>query len=91
MLPYIRLRRGALVNTSPDNKCRIDKKISDNEFQQKSTTISHSTPVLKESYYYRKVLDSYFGKNEKLIPHFWMPKWTDVIDPSARELQDYRE
>jgi asparagine synthase (glutamine-hydrolysing) len=69
----------------------VDKKISDNEFQQKSKTISHCTPVLKESYYYRKIFDSYFGENEKLIPHFWMPKWTDVIDPSARELQDYRE
>ena len=69
----------------------VDKKISDNEFQQKRKTISHCTPVLKESYYYRKVFDSYFGENEKLIPHFWMPKWTDIIDPSARELQDYRE
>jgi asparagine synthase (glutamine-hydrolysing) len=69
----------------------VDKKISDNEFQQKCKTISHCTPALKESYYYRKVFDSYFGENEKLIPHFWMPKWTDVIDPSARELQDYRE
>jgi asparagine synthase (glutamine-hydrolysing) len=69
----------------------VDKKISNDEFQQKSKTISHCTPVLKESYYYRKVFDSYFGENEKLIPHFWMPKWTDVIDPSARELQDYRE
>ena len=69
----------------------VDKKISDNELQQKSKTISHCTPVLKESYYYRKFFDSYFGDNEKLIPHFWMPKWTNVIDPSARELQDYRE
>ncbi len=58
---------------------------------QESIKITHCTPVLKESYYYRKVFESYFGKNEKLIPHFWMPKWIDVLDPSARELEDYRE
>ncbi len=69
----------------------VDQKISDEEFQQESVRITHCTPVLKESYYYRKVFESYFGKNEKLIPHFWMPKWTDVLDPSARELEDYQE
>ena len=44
-----------------------------------------------ESYYYRKVYESFFPESEKLIPHFWMPKWSNVIDPSARELQDYQE
>ncbi len=68
----------------------VDQKISDEEFQRESIKITHCTPVLKESYYYRKVFESYFGKNEKLIPHFWMPKWIDVLDPSARELEDYR-
>ncbi len=69
----------------------VDKKINDTEFLQESGKITHCTPVLKESYYYRKVFESYFGKNEKLIPHFWMPNWTDVLDPSARELSGYQE
>ena len=69
----------------------VDNKISDKEFYESKNTISHCTPLLKESYYYRKIFESFFPNSEKLIPHFWMPKWTNVIDPSARELVDYKE
>jgi len=69
----------------------VDQKISDEEFRRESPRISHCTPRLKESYYYRKIFEKHFGNNDQLIPHFWMPKWTDVLDPSARELEDYRE
>ncbi|MDC1038385.1 hypothetical protein OAR31_04890 [Candidatus Marinimicrobia bacterium] len=72
-------------------KTFIDEKISDAEFNRESVSITHCKPVLKESYYYRKIFEFHFEKNEKLIPHFWMPNWTTVIDPSARELQDYQE
>ena len=48
-------------------------------------------PQLKESYYYRKIFEQYFGKNEQLIPHFWMPKWVKTQDPSAREQTGYQE
>jgi len=71
----------------------VDQKISDEEFQRESDKLNHCTPQLKESYYYRKVFTNFFGNNEQLIPHFWMPQWTDVdvLDPSARELKDYQE
>ena len=69
----------------------VDAKISDDEFEQERKKINHCMPILKESYYYRKVFESHFGGHEELIPHFWMPNWTDVIDPSARELDNYQE
>ena len=69
----------------------VDSKISDEEFFKAKDSISHCPPLLKESYYYRKVYESFFPDSEKLIPHFWMPKWSSVIDPSARELQNYQE
>jgi len=69
----------------------VDDIISDEEFENESAKISHCQPVLKESYYYRKVYQQFFGKHDNLIPHFWMPKWTDIIDPSARELDGYSE
>ena len=67
--------------------------VSDEEFEEAVKTIEHCKPLLKESYFYRKVFDDLFenGKHSNLIPHFWMPKWTDVIDPSARELGNYKE
>ena len=69
----------------------IDEQISNLEFETESLKINHCRPVLKESYYYRKIFESFFPKHEKLIPYFWMPKWVKTDDPSARELSGYTE
>ena len=69
----------------------VDTIISDEEFMRESKKINHCRPLLKESYYYRKVYQQHFRGYENLIPHFWMPQWTDVTDPSARELKGYKE
>ncbi len=69
----------------------VESQVSDEEFAREAPRISHCRPLLKESYYYRKIYHRLFGPHERLIPHFWMPRWTDVIDPSARELDGYRE
>ena len=72
-------------------KSYVDLIISDEEYQREKKTITHCPPLLKESYYYRKIFEQFFGKNEQLIPHFWMPKWVKTQDPSARELTGYQE
>jgi len=69
----------------------IDSQISDKEFEKESKLIDHCKPVLKESFYYRKIFESFFPNHEQLIPHFWMPRWVEAKDPSARELNDYIE
>lgn len=69
----------------------VDQKITDKEFSNAQTLMPHCTPLLKESYYYRKIFENFFPNSAKLIPHFWMPKWSNVIDPSARELKNYKE
>ena len=72
-------------------KSFFDKKISNNEFENSANKYKHCPPNSKESYYYRKIFDKYFPKHENLIPHFWLPNWSDVKDPSARELGEYKE
>ena len=69
----------------------INSRISDEEFERDKIKINHCSPMLKESYYYRKIFDKFFSGHSHVIPHFWMPKWTDTIDPSARELSGYKE
>ena len=69
----------------------VNTKITDKEFSNAQKLMPHCTPLLKESYYYRKIFQNFFPDNEKLIPHFWMPKWSDATDPSARELKNYKE
>jgi len=69
----------------------IDSQISDEEFNAEKEKFLICKPVLKESYFYRKVYESFYGNNADLIPHFWMPRWTSTNDPSARELENYQE
>jgi asparagine synthase (glutamine-hydrolysing) len=70
----------------------VDYTITDREFEKFGPRMIHCTPLLKESYYYRKVFEEVFGKKHvSVIPHLWVPNWSDTIDPSARELSHYRE
>ena len=67
----------------------IDKFITDNEFEENAAKYTHCTPKTKEAYFYRKIFDEFFGdKYSNVIPDFWMPNWSNVADPSARELKN---
>jgi asparagine synthase (glutamine-hydrolysing) len=65
----------------------IDEKVSDTEYNENKEKVLLNKPQLKESYYYRKVFEKYYPNKSYTIPHFWMPKWTESVDPSARELK----
>ena len=70
----------------------IDLEIDDEEFEKERSEIKNCKPELKESLYYRRIHQKLFPESMwKLIPHFWMPRWTDVKDPSARELDTHKE
>jgi asparagine synthase (glutamine-hydrolysing) len=65
--------------------------ISDDEFNDKRR-LMNPEPHLKESYYYRKLFDSYFPGRADSIPYYWLPRWSgDTQDPSARVLSIYKE
>ena len=50
----------------------------------------HNKPTTKEQLYYRNVFTKYYGENYKLIPYFWMPRFVDATDASARTLNIYK-
>lgn len=66
-----------------------ETKISDDELQAAAVDYPKTTPKTKEALYYRNVFDRYFPGQEDLIPYYWMPRWTNVTDPSARFLSHY--
>jgi len=69
----------------------INKLITDDEFETNKLKYTHCPPKTKEAYYYRKKFCEYFGDNNcKVIPYFWMPKWSNTTDPSARTLEHYK-
>jgi len=72
-------------------KKHFDTIVSDEELSQACNQYKHCTPLTKESYYYRKIFNKFFKTHDNIIPHFWMPRWTEAEDPSAREISDYSE
>ena len=49
----------------------------------------HNPPKTKEQLYYRTLFDIYFPNCGEIIPYYWMPKFVDAIDASARTLSSY--
>jgi asparagine synthase (glutamine-hydrolysing) len=64
----------------------VDKLITDEEFNNNKNKYKINPPLLKESYFYRKIFESHYNNQGNIIPYFWLPNWSDISDPSAREL-----
>jgi asparagine synthase (glutamine-hydrolysing) len=47
-------------------------------------------PQTAEQYYYRKIFESHYSGMGKILPYFWMPKYVDAKDASARTLDIYK-
>jgi asparagine synthase (glutamine-hydrolysing) len=51
----------------------------------------HLVPKTSEQYYYRKIFEERYGGLGNVVPYFWMPKYVEAKDASARTLQVYDE
>ena len=51
----------------------------------------HNNPDTKEKQYYRYLYETYYSGTEKVVPYFWMPKWVNAKDASARTLAIYED
>jgi asparagine synthase (glutamine-hydrolysing) len=61
-----------------------------NKSKEKNKDI-HLPPKSLEQYYYRRIFDALYPSTEKIVPYFWMPKYTNADDPSARTLNLYAQ
>jgi asparagine synthase (glutamine-hydrolysing) len=52
---------------------------------------SHLEPCTSEQYYYRKLFEESFPGLGKLVPYFWMPRYVEATDASARTLEIYHK
>ena len=50
----------------------------------------HLVPKTAEQFYYREVFETFYAGYGDIVPHFWMPKYVDAVDASARTLDLYR-
>ena len=44
-----------------------------------------------EKYYYRTIFENNFTNCLDILPYYWMPKYTNATDPSARTLKFYNK
>ena len=52
---------------------------------------NHNIPTTPEQEYYRNEFENNFGYCAKLVPYFWMPKYVNAKDSSARSLEIYQD
>jgi asparagine synthase (glutamine-hydrolysing) len=46
-------------------------------------------PKTSEQFYYRKIFEKHYPGMGKILPYFWMPKYVNATDASARTLDIY--
>ena len=51
----------------------------------------HLIPTTSEQFYYRKIFEEAYQGLGKIVPYFWMPKYVDAKDASARTLDLYND
>jgi len=68
-------------------ECQSRALLREPEWEKYVHEFTHLPPYTAESYYYRKLFSKSYSHAEKIIPYFWMPKWSpETTDPSARTL-----
>ena len=67
----------------------INEKVGNEKYD--TNLNQHITPVTQEQKYYKSKFDKYFKNCDNVIPHYWMPKYVDATDASARTLDVYNE
>ena len=60
-----------------------------NNADNSTQNIIYESNIDTEKYYYKSIFDSFYPHSENIIPYFWMPKYTNAVDPSARTLDIY--
>jgi asparagine synthase (glutamine-hydrolysing) len=51
----------------------------------------HKPCIELEKQYYKMIFDNEFPNCQHILPYFWMPKYTNATDPSARTLDFYND
>ena len=54
-------------------------------------SIEYLPSIETEKHYYKKIFDNLYPNCSAIVPYFWMPKYTDASDPSARTLTFYEQ
>jgi asparagine synthase (glutamine-hydrolysing) len=73
----------------------IPQGLKENVFVEKNVKLMNITsgiiPKTLEQLHYRMIYDKYYKFQYNVVPYFWMPKFVEATDSSARTLNIYKE
>lgn len=69
----------------------INEFVSKEEINFDSDYYTYNEPKTREQIYYRMIYEKHYANTGRLIPYFWMPKYIEATDASARTLDIYSE
>ncbi len=69
---------------------KISEKLNKEVSELQITCVEQYKPdINSEKIYYKRIFDTLFPNCSHILPYFWMPKYTNATDPSARTLDVY--
>ncbi|KAK1173184.1 hypothetical protein AOXY_G3244, partial [Acipenser oxyrinchus oxyrinchus] len=68
----------------------IESQVNDVQIEEAAERFPFNEPKTKEGYFYRQVFEKFYPGREEWLTHYWMPKWVNATDPSARTLPIYK-
>ena len=69
----------------------IQDKLEKSAWTVDAQEVTHNQPQTREQAYYRQIYDSLYPFTANTIPYFWMPRYVEATDSSARTLAIYKE
>ena len=70
---------------------KLEDKYSNETFEKLKKKYDCNPPTTKEQLYYREIFENNYPDKGYIIPHFWMPQYTNATDSSARNLKIYKD
>lgn len=92
LLPHeILYRKKEAFSDGVSSQGRSLYKILQQEIAFKTNSIYNDANIETEKTYYKEIFDNLYPNCSHILPYFWMPKYTDATDPSARTLTFYTD
>lgn len=71
-----------------DIRERVGPQVPENWQEVAASKYEQNPPKTPEMFYYRSIYEKIYGNSVVNVPYFWMPKWSNTDDPSARTICD---
>ncbi|KAK2921470.1 hypothetical protein Q8A73_000955 [Channa argus] len=68
----------------------VESMVNDDRMEKARRMFPHNPPCNKEAYHFREVFEKHYPGRAEWLSHYWMPRWINAIDPSARTLSIYK-